>query len=370
MNELLIIFLKTIGGIIFGYLIVKYFFRKSIMEYIGFVFLVGAILTGVASKLDVLSYISPLISLILQIIIGFVCLFLISKKIKEPFNSMKNRIIKLSEQNLNFQDIDNLGKHEMKDINIAINKLRDNFEEILSELQENSILLSEKSNNLDNLSDSIKNNVDKQTSYSSEIALLLDSMREMVSQNTNNAELTEQTTNKSADEIQKGNVAFLKTLNYINNIDKKVYLISDIAFQTNILSLNASIVASKAGKYANAFKVVAEEVRILADKSKSASTEILDMSEEGKGISEIAGEQLKNMIPDVIESSKLVSGIVSSNYKQKEKINDINSSVYSLTEITDKNSIVANEMSDAAKGLSKQAVKLQNLTNVFKLRNN
>ena len=190
----------------------------------------------------------------------------------------------------------------------------------------------------------------------------------MINLNSQNAEITGQSSEKSANEMKLSNEFFVKAINSVITISKKILIITEIANKIDILSINAAIEAAHAGEVGKGFSVVANEIRRLADKTKIASNEINKLSQDGQNISKIAGEKLKNVIPEIIKSAELVNKIVSAGKEQQIGAESVNISVQQLTEITNENSASAEEMSASAEELSAQAQQLKELISVFKIR--
>ena len=91
------------------------------------------------------------------------------------------------------------------------------------------------------------------------------------------------------------------------------------------------------------------------------------MSSKGQDISKIAGEKLEKLIPEIVESAKLVYEIVNANKEQHGGVKAINTSIQQLSEITNRNSSSAEEMLTSANKLSAQAEQLKKLISVFKV---
>ncbi len=225
------------------------------------------------------------------------------------------------------------------------------------------------SEQLSSSSQQISSNANQQASTTEEISSSMEQMFATIRSNTEKAINTESITTKSAKEIKESNKVFLETIQAVSDISTKTSIITDIAFQTNILSLNASIEAARAGDAGKGFAVVAQEVRNLAEKSKIASEEISELSLNGQSISKIAGKKLENLIPEITKSATLVNEIASASKEQQGGVELINNSIQQLTEITNENSASAEEMSASAEELSAQAEQLQNLISEFKIDN-
>jgi len=366
MNELLIILLKAIGGIIASYFVIRYFFKNSIISYIGILSIGGAIVTGILSKLDVLHYISPVTSLFLQVSNGIVIMYLISKIIKKPIQDISNQLEQLSNNNLEYKSKpENFGKYELLKLNISINKIRENLKNIITDIKQNSSNMFDVSKQLTTASKTISQNANTQAATTEEIASSMEEMLATISLNTRNAEITGETTQNTANEMNKSSEIFAKTIKSVTEINEKIDLITEIALKINILSLNAAIEAARAGKYGRGFAVVALEVKKLAEKTRIASDEISEISKTGKDISKIADEKLSKIIPEISKSSKLVNNIVNASKEQQAGVENINNSIIRLTEISNKNSFSAENMSSSAYKLTNYAKKLDDLISVF-----
>ncbi len=271
----------------------------------------------------------------------------------------------MSEKQVDFKINDNR-RDEIGELYKSINEINTNFKEILLNINDTATAVSGASNQLSSASQDISERANEQASTTEEIASSMEQMLATIQSNTERAEETGKITGQSANNLKNSNDSFVKTIKSVSDISKKTSIISDIAFQTNILSLNASIEAARAGTSGKGFSVVANEVRKLADKSKIASEEISELSESGQEISKKAGKKLERIIPEILESVELVKNIVLASKEQQIGVEAINNSIQQLTEITNENSASAEEMSASAEELSVQAEQLKSLIAVFK----
>ncbi len=248
----------------------------------------------------------------------------------------------------------------------AVEKINNNFIKMLSNITSVAVYVSDASVQVNSSSQLISQNANEQASTTEEIASSMEQLLAIIISNTEDATSTKATTEKSAKEIQKSNKAFLET---VSSVSSNIKIIGEIADKTDLLSINAAIEAARAGVNGKGFAVVANEIRKLADKTKIASDEIEKLSKYGQTISKKSGERLTKLIPEILKSSEYVNNIISASNEQKIGVENINNSIFQLTEITNQNSASAEEMSASAEQLSAQAIQLKELISVFNIGN-
>ncbi len=313
--------------------------------------------------------ITELISISLFILITFgIISGIVGNKISKPIGKVVKALQKMSQKQINFR-MDTKRNDEIGTLYNSINTMNKVFTEMITGIDETASSVLTASNQLSTISQEISQRANEQAATTEEVATSMEQMLAMINSNTQNAEMTEKASTKSANEMKQSNKIFVKTIKSVSEISEKISIISEIADKTDILSINAAIEAARAGEAGKGFSVVANEIRKLADKTKIASIEITELSKNGQNISKIAGEKLENAIPEIIKSANLVNSIVSASKEQQSGVEMVSISMLQLTEITNENSASAEEMSASAEQLSAQAEQLNELISLFKIGN-
>jgi methyl-accepting chemotaxis protein len=155
----------------------------------------------------------------------------------------------------------------------------------------------------------------------------------------------------------------------ISNI---IGLIDDIAFQTNLLALNASVEAARAGDAGKGFAVVAVEVRRLAQSAASASSEVKVLIEQsgtevagGSKLVAEAAAKLEAMLAAARASNELMDGIARDSQEQASAIEEVNTAVRTMDEMTQHNAALVEETNAAIEQTEAQATELDRIVDIF-----
>ncbi len=207
----------------------------------------------------------------------------------------------------------------------------------------------------------------------------MSSFSQTVLQTAENAKTSHNLATRSADIAARGNEAvqevtasmqrILESSRHISNI---VSMIDSIAFQTNILSINASIESARAGEAGKGFAVVASAVRSLAQQAASAASEIKQLIQntssltaEGASHAEHAGQTMQEILKSVSEVSVLMGEISAATSEQSVGLTQLTQALGQVDQITTNNAALVHDLSETAQRLNDNGAQLQEAISVL-----
>ncbi len=258
----------------------------------------------------------------------------------------------------------------MESINVLGNALSKNAKTNFS----NGETLEKNANIMTSSMNSLSSKANNQAASLEETAAALEEITSITRNNAQNAaKMAElgQTVKKSVftgEELASRTASSMDEINQkVNSINEAITVIDQIAFQTNILSLNAAVEAATAGEAGKGFAVVAAEVRNLASRSAEAAREIKHLVQEatvkandGKTVSSDMIDGYKELNKNISETIHIIEDVSKASKEQMMGIEQINDSVNMLDRVTQENASEANNVKSIANNISLLANDLLN----------
>ena len=249
------------------------------------------------------------------------------------------------------------------------NTTADRLGSIVSEIVVGATEVANASEEISAGTNDLSSRTEQQASALQETAASMEEMSSTVKQNAENAQQANQLATTARNVAGRGGDVVRDAVTAMSRIEESSRKISDIigvideiAFQTNLLALNAAVEAARAGDAGRGFAVVASEVRTLAQRSSQAAKDIKELIvdstgqvQDGVRLVNNAGDSLGEIVDPIKKVADIVSEISAASNEQATGIEQINSAVANMDEMTQQNSALVEENAAAAKTLRDQS---------------
>ncbi|MEA2017181.1 MAG: nitrate- and nitrite sensing domain-containing protein [Campylobacterota bacterium] len=237
-----------------------------------------------------------------------------------------------------------------------------NISELLAQISNAGTSLNENTNILTSSSRNLAQSSNQQAASLEETAAAVEEITSTINQSSQNVSMMSNLSDEVTSSANEGETLANKTLGSMDEINEKVTAINEsisvidqIAFQTNILSLNAAVEAATAGEAGKGFAVVAQEVRNLASRSAEAANEIKALVESanettvsGKKIADEMIDGYGNLNQKIIKTKEMIDKVLVASKEQETGMSQINNAINSLDKVTQENAHSSSQIDNLA----------------------
>ncbi|NPE58259.1 methyl-accepting chemotaxis protein [Dickeya dadantii] len=261
----------------------------------------------------------------------------------------------------------------------AIDQMRGGLINIVEQVSQSSHAIASGANEIAAGTNDLSQRTEEQAASLQQTAASMEQISNAVSHNVETIRMAAELANATSQTASKGNqvvgdvVATMADITQSSHqIVEIISLIDNIAFQTNILALNAGVEAARAGEEGKGFAVVAHEVRSLAQHSASAAREIKSLIiesvkkiETGADRVNLAGSTISELLEQSRQVAQLINEIGITTNEQQQGIAQINTAIAQLDQVTHQNAALVEESACATDNLNHQAAHLVEVISVF-----
>ena len=311
---------------------------------------------------------------------SIVSAFYIGKLIK-PLKNIVDEAHQMADGNFIFTSKINKRKDEIGELSQSFDTMRNRFIEVISEVLASSKEIANAAEELHRGSEDLAQRTEYQASSLEETASSMEEMASTIKSSAQNSVDGNNVMIASRNAVVEGGSVIANTTKMIEDVYDASAKIKDItkviegiAFQTNILALNASVEAARAGEQGRGFAVVASEVRNLAQNSQASAKnitllieDIYDKINKSAEMARHSQEIFTDIEMKIEETSKIMSDISQTALEQESGVDQVNSAVSKMDNITQQNAALVEESTAASKSLLEQANHLEELMSFFKV---
>jgi methyl-accepting chemotaxis protein len=216
--------------------------------------------------------------------------------------------------------------------------------------------LSAASSQVASSSQGLSNGASEQAAGVEESTASLHQLSASIEQNARSSRQVDELAQRGAGDAEASGKAVQEAVEAMKTIARKISVIEEIAYQTNLL-----------GEHGRGFAVVAAEVRKLAERSQGSAKEIGALASSSVSVAELAGKLVGDLVGSITKTARLVQEVTTSSGEQASGIGQLNKTMAQMDQITQQNAAAAEEIASSAEELASQAEALSQLMDFFRV---
>lgn len=319
------------------------------------------------------------VGIIMLLIVGGILYYIMRESLSKPLARATNAAQTLSRGDLTAY-IRTRREDEIGKLLNAMNGIGHGLTEVIEQVRNSATFLARSSREIAAGTLDLSTRTESQASALEETSAAMSELTDTVRKNsdsTNEAYRLASSTSSLAARGGDMSTAVMDNMNAIRTSSVKIVdiisLIDSIAFQTNILALNASVEAARAGEQGRGFAVVAGEVRTLSQRTTNAAAQIsalikdsVSKVENGYKLATDTENMMKEIVVAIDNVNRLISDINKASEEQSASIVQVNAAIGQMDEVTQRNAALVEESAAAAKNVEQETFGLVETVSAFK----
>ncbi len=321
-----------------------------------------------------------LLGLCVVLVVVFALVFLVRALVSKPIAEVCQVANEIAKGNLTI-DIPVVSKNnEIGLLLNALKKMQETLTDVIESVKQEMVEVNRYSTEMVVGNDELCHRTEKQASHIESIASNMQQMTATTKQNAVSLLKANELANEAQGQAKKGGsivddvVSAMKEIDRSSKkVDEIINIIEGIAFQTNLLSLNAAVEAARAGDRGRGFAVVAAEVGSLAKRSASSAKQIAELLkenvrkvEDGSRLANTSGESLQRIIESISQVNGIIADISMSGQEQSKSIEQVSQAIIDMDRSTQENVALVEQVTANSKSMSDSAKSVHKAMDYFK----